>query len=50
MTPDSPDLRTEVDKSRGLLKRIQLLVPGYSGYRKLEDLRAADELLRGQIK
>ena len=49
MTPDSPDLRTEVDKSRGLLKRIQLLVPGYSGYRKLEDLRAADELLRGQI-
>ena len=49
MTSDSPDIKTGVDRSRGLLKRIQLLVPGYSGYRKLEDLRAADELLRGQI-
>ncbi len=49
MTPDGPDIKKDVDKSRGLLKRIQLLVPGYSGYRRLEDLRAADELLRGQI-
>lgn len=43
------DLRNRVDQDRGTLKRLQLLVPGYSGYRQGEDLRAADSLLRLQV-
>ena len=43
------DIRNRVNESRGLLKKIQLLVPGFRGYRQLEDLRVADELLRRQV-
>jgi hypothetical protein len=43
------DLRERVDQDRGVLKRLQLLVPGYRGYRQGEDIRAADELLRTQV-
>ncbi|MBX8644376.1 MAG: hypothetical protein KIY12_06625 [Thermoplasmata archaeon] len=46
---DAPDIRESVDESRGLLKKLQLIVPGFRGYRQLEDLRAADELLRRQV-
>ncbi|MCI4365775.1 MAG: hypothetical protein L3K10_06945 [Thermoplasmata archaeon] len=42
------DLRQRVDEDRGLLKRLQLLLPGYRGYRQGEDDRAADNLLRIQ--
>jgi zinc-ribbon domain len=42
------DLREQVDQNRGVLKRLQLLIPGYRGYRQGEDLRAADNLLRIQ--
>ncbi len=49
MESGNPDIRSAVDRSRGLLKKIQLVIPGFSGYRKLEDLRAADQLLRNQI-
>jgi hypothetical protein len=42
------DLRQRVDDDRGLLKRLQLLLPGYRGYRQGEDVRAADNLLRIQ--
>ncbi len=49
MDGSQPDIRTKVDDSRGLLKKIQLIIPGFRGYRKLEDLRAADELLRKQL-
>lgn len=49
MQPGNPDIRGEVESSRGLLKKIQLHLPLFRGYRKLEDLRAADELLRKQI-
>lgn len=49
MESGNPDIRSAVDNSRGLLKKIQLVIPGYRGYRRLEDLRAADELLRNQI-
>ena len=49
MSSETPDLRRQVEDSRGLLKKIQLIVPGFRGYRQLEDLRAADELLRGQV-
>jgi hypothetical protein len=44
-----PDLRERVEEDRGLLKRIQLLVPGFAGYRRKEDIRAADNMLRIQI-
>jgi hypothetical protein len=49
--PGAPpvDLRERVDQDRGVLKRLQLLVPGYRGYRQGEDIRAADELLRTQV-
>jgi hypothetical protein len=43
------DIREQVEDSRGVLKKLQLLIPGYSGYRKLEDIRAADNYLRIQV-
>ncbi len=43
------DLRDEVEKDRGLLKRIQLYIPGFAGYRRREDIRTADNMLRIQI-
>ena len=43
------DLRARVDQDRGVLKRLQLLVPGYRGYRQAEDIREADSLLRLQV-
>ena len=44
-----PDIRERVEADRGLLKKIQLMVPGYAGYRRREDIRAADNLLRIQL-
>ena len=43
------DLREEVEKDRGLIKKIELAIPGFRGYRKREDLRIADRLLREQL-
>jgi SMC interacting uncharacterized protein involved in chromosome segregation len=43
------DLRSKVEEDRGLLKKIELFLPGFKGYRKREDLRAADSLLRQQL-
>lgn len=43
------DIRDQVEDSRGTLKKLQLLIPGYSGYRKLEDIREADNYLRIQV-
>ncbi|MDV0444276.1 hypothetical protein [Methanorbis rubei] len=43
------DLRNKVEDDRGLLKKIQLGIPGFRGYRQKEDLRIADSLLRVQI-
>ncbi|HJU13131.1 MAG TPA: hypothetical protein VJ792_01565 [Candidatus Nitrosotalea sp.] len=45
----SPDLRDKVAESRGFFKKLQLSIPGLSEYRKLEDIRAADQLLRKQV-
>jgi hypothetical protein len=42
-------LRERVEDDRGLLKKIQLHIPGFAGYRRREDLRTADNLLRIQI-
>jgi len=43
------DVRERVAEDRGLLKRIQLHIPGFAGYRRREDLRQADSILRIQI-
>ena len=43
------DLRDKVERERGLLKRIELAIPGFRGYRKREDLRIADSMLRDYI-
>jgi len=43
------DEREKVVRSRGLIKKIQMAIPGYRGYRKREDLRIADSLLRSYI-
>ena len=44
-----PDIRDRVEQDRGILKKIQLVIPGYAGYRRREDIRAADNLLRIQL-
>jgi hypothetical protein len=44
-----PDIRQEVHEDRGLLKKIQNVIPGFRGYRKREDIRAADSILRLQM-
>ena len=49
MNSTNPDIRGEVDESRGLLKKIQLVIPGFKGYRQLDDIRVADALLRKQV-
>jgi hypothetical protein len=43
------DIRERVEEDRGLLKRIQLHIPGFAGYRRKEDLRQADSILRIQL-
>jgi len=43
------DLRDKVEDDRGLIKKIQLCIPGFRGYRQKEDIRLADALLRQQI-
>jgi hypothetical protein len=43
------DLRETVKEDRGMLKKIELAIPGFRGYRKREDLRIADSLLRTQL-
>ena len=43
------DLRQKVDSDRGALKRLQLLIPGFRGYRQGEDIREADSFLRIQV-
>lgn len=45
----SPDLRDRVVEDRGFFKKLQIVIPGLREYRKLEDIRAADELLRKQV-
>ncbi|HZS74523.1 MAG TPA: hypothetical protein VFA69_08490 [Candidatus Nitrosotalea sp.] len=49
MAENSPDIRKIVEENRGTLKKLQLKIPGLKEYRKLEDIRAADQLLRKQI-
>lgn len=46
---NGPDIRKTVDEDRSILKKIQLLIPGFRGYRQKEDIRTADEILRSEI-
>jgi hypothetical protein len=48
-TKDSLHLRERVEEDRGLIKKIELAIPGFRGYRKREDLRIADSLLRTHL-
>jgi hypothetical protein len=43
------DLRQQTVDSRGLLKKIELAIPGFRGYRLREDIRDADTLLRSYL-
>jgi hypothetical protein len=43
------DLREKVVENRGMISRIQTYIPGFSGYRAKEDIRAADNMLRMQV-
>ena len=51
MAPAAPpvDIRQRVAQDQGALKRLQMLVPGFRGYRQGEDIRDADAILRLQI-
>jgi len=49
MSENNPDLREKIVENRGTWKKLQLKIPGLREYRSLEDLRAADQLLRKQV-
>lgn len=49
MTSDNPDIRQEVEANRGVLKKLELMIPGLRGYRSKEDIRVSDNLLRTQV-
>ena len=40
------DFRDRVEEDRGWIKKIQMHIPGFAGYRTREDIRAADSLFR----
>ena len=44
-----PDIRERVEEDKGILKKIQSFIPGFRGYRRKEDLRDADRMLRMQL-
>lgn len=43
------DIRERVAEDRAFLKKLELAIPGFRGYRKREDRRVADSLLRKQV-
>jgi hypothetical protein len=49
MPENNPDLRDKIVENRGTWKKLQLKIPGLREYRSLEDIRAADQLLRKQV-
>src|SRR5205807_4662292 len=49
LSQDSPDIRKQVNSSRGPQKNLELLIPGLRNYRKLDDLPVADDMLRNQV-
>jgi len=49
LSQGNPDIRQQVENSRGIAKKLELLIPGLRGYRTKEDIRVSDELLRNQV-
>jgi len=49
LSKDNPDIRKEVEASRGFQKKLELIIPGLRGYRTREDIRVSDNLLRNQV-
>lgn len=49
LSQDNTDIRSQVDASRGPQKNLEMLIPGLRNYRKLDDLRVADDMLRNQV-
>lgn len=49
MVTKMSDFRENVEADRGLIKKIQLAVPGFRGYRQKEDIRISDSMLRIEI-
>jgi hypothetical protein len=47
--PPKVDIRQTVEGDRGALKKLQLLIPGFRGYRLGEDIRDADSILRREV-
>jgi len=43
------DIRQRVEEDKGILKKIQSFIPGFRGYRRREDIRDADKMLRMQL-
>lgn len=43
------DIRDQIVDDRGTIKRLQLIFPGYHGYRVNEDLRDADIYLKDEL-
>lgn len=43
------DIRERIEEDRGIIKKIQTYVPGFRGYRRREDIRDADRMLRAQL-
>jgi len=49
MSTENADIRKQVEANRGAVKKLELLIPGIRGYRKLEDIRVSDGMLRSQV-
>jgi len=49
MSMENQDIRKQVEANRGVVKKLELLIPGLRGYRKLEDIRVSDEMVRTQV-
>lgn len=48
-TDTNPDVRAQIEANRSIAKNLELLIPGLHGYRALEDVRAADSIVRNQV-
>jgi hypothetical protein len=49
LSNNNPDIRKQVEASRGFQKKLELLIPGLRGYRTREDIRVSDSLLRNEV-
>jgi len=49
MSSNPNDIRQQVIDNRGIIKKLELKIPGFRAYRTGDDLRISDALLRKQI-